>query len=174
MLASAGRPSLHGYYACTVYWTKEALRRNRRQKYGKTSFSTFWVFLFSLNSRERFWGLIFWHLWIGRTRHPGPTSLPHHVGIEFLNIGSWLTHGDLALEVQVDFPAVAEHRLIPAGVRSEWSRLRKKGLASVWALACQDYTRLVLSACGVLPFLFLLLLLPSLGDFSTVVVLFVA
>ena len=149
MLASAGRPSLHGYYACTVYWTKGALRRNRRHKYGKTSFSPFWVFPFSRNSRERFWGLIFWHLWIGRARHPGPTSLPHHVGVEFLNIGGWLTHGDLALEVQVDFPAVAEHRLIPAGVRSEWSRLRKKGLASVWAPASQDSSHVGNAGVGV-------------------------
>ena len=32
MLASTGQPSLHGYDACTVYWTKGALRRNCRQK----------------------------------------------------------------------------------------------------------------------------------------------
>ena len=54
----------------------------------------------------------------------GPPSLSRHVGIEFLNVGGWLTHSDLALEVGVDFLAVAEHRLIPARVRSEWSRLR--------------------------------------------------
>ena len=29
-----------------------------------------------------------------------------------------MTHGDLALEAQVDFLAVVEHRLIPARVRS--------------------------------------------------------
>ena len=32
MLALAGRPSLHGYDACMVYWTKGALRRICRQK----------------------------------------------------------------------------------------------------------------------------------------------
>ena len=63
-------------------------------------------------------GLTFWHLWIGRARHPGLTSLPHHVGVEFLDVDGWLTHGDFALEVGVDFLAVAEHRLIPARVRS--------------------------------------------------------
>ena len=42
-----------------------------------------------------------------------------------------LTHGDLVLEGQVGFLAVVEHRLIPAGVRSEWARLRSKGLATV-------------------------------------------
>ena len=76
MQASAGQPSLQGYDACIVYWTEGALRRICRQKYGKTSFSPLWVFLFSRNSRERFWGLILWCFWIGRARHPGPTSLP--------------------------------------------------------------------------------------------------
>ena len=41
MLALAGRPSLHGHDACMIYWAKGALRRNRRQKYCKTSFSPF-------------------------------------------------------------------------------------------------------------------------------------
>ena len=72
MLASAGQPSLHSCDACMVYWTKGALRRNCRQKQSKTSFSPLWVFLFSQNSRERFWGSLLWHLWIGRARHPGP------------------------------------------------------------------------------------------------------
>ena len=58
----------------------------------------------------------------GRARHPGPPSLPCHVGVEFLNVGGWLTHGDFALVVGVDFLAVVEHRLIPARVRSEGSR----------------------------------------------------
>ena len=43
MLALAGRPSLHGDYACMVYWTKGAPRRNCRQTHGKTSFSPFRV-----------------------------------------------------------------------------------------------------------------------------------
>ena len=51
---------------------------------GETSFSPFRVFLFSRNSWERFWGLVFWHLWIGRARHPGPTSLLPHAGVEVL------------------------------------------------------------------------------------------
>ena len=76
-------------------------------------FSPFWVFLFSRNSRVRFWGLVFWHLWIGGARHPGPSSVPTpHLGIEVLNVGRWLTHGDLALDTGVDFLAVVEHRLI--------------------------------------------------------------
>ena len=125
MLASAGQPSLHGYDACMVYWTHGAHRRICRQKYGETSFSPLWVFLFSRNSMARFWGLVIWHLWVGRARHLGPTSLlPRHVGVEVLNVGSWLSHGDLAFEVDVDFLAVVEHRLIPARVGGEWARLK--------------------------------------------------
>ena len=51
---------------------------------------------------------------------------------------STTTHGDLVLEARVDFLAVLEHRLIPARVRSEWARLDRKDLASIWAPPCQD------------------------------------
>ena len=119
------------------FWTKEALRRNCRQKQRETSFSPLWVLLFSRNSWERFWGLILWHFWVERARHPGPPFLPRHVGLEFLDVGGWLTQGDLALGSGIDFLAVAEHRLIPTKVRSEWSRLRRKGFSSVWATASQ-------------------------------------
>ena len=86
MLALVGRPSLHGYYACMVYWTTGAFRRNCRQKQRETSFSPFW-FLFSRNSWDRFWGLILWYFLIGRARHPGPAPLPRHVAAAFLNVG---------------------------------------------------------------------------------------
>ena len=56
MLASAGRPSPHGYDACMVYWIKGALWRNCRLKQREISFSPLWVCLFSRNSRERFLG----------------------------------------------------------------------------------------------------------------------
>ena len=98
----------------------------------------------------RFWGLVLWYLWIGKARHPGPTSHSHHVGVDFLHVGGWLTHGDLALEARVDFLAVVEHRLIPARVRSEWARLRSKGLASVWAPACQDSSHVGNAGVGVI------------------------
>ena len=60
------------------------------------------VFLFSQNSRMRFWALVLWHLWIVRGKHPGRGS-PCHLAIEIFNVGGWLTHGDLALEAKVDF-----------------------------------------------------------------------
>ena len=81
--------------------------RKARSKYGETSFSPCWVFLFS---RTRCWGLILWHLWIARARHPS-----RYFGTEVLNVGRGLTHGDLALEAGVDFLAVVEHRLIQLG-----------------------------------------------------------
>ena len=82
-------------------------------------------------------------------RHPGPPSQPRHLCLEFLNVGGWLTHGDLALAAGVDFLAVAEHRLIPARVRSEWSRLKVKGLPSVWARASQASSHVGNAGVGV-------------------------
>ena len=149
MLALVGQPSLHGYDACMVYRTKGALRRNCRQKYGETSFSPFAVFLFSRNPTKRFFGLILWHFWAGRARHSGPPSQPQHFSLEFHNVGGWLTHGDLALDAGVDFLAVAEHRLIPARVRSEWSRLKGKGLSSIWAPASQESSHVGNAGVGV-------------------------
>ena len=124
------------YYACMVYWNKGALRRNCRQKPYKTSFSPFLVFLFSRNSSVQWRSVVPWHLWVGRARHPGPDT--DSLAVEVFNFGEWRTHGDLVSETQVDIVAVEEHRLIPARVRSEWARLRGKGLATVWAPASQD------------------------------------
>ena len=69
--------------------------------------------------------------------------------LEFHNVGRWLTHGDLALAAGVDFLAVAEHRLIPARVRSEWSRLKVKGLPSIWAPASQASSHVGNAGVGV-------------------------
>ena len=65
------------------------------------------------------------------------------------NVGGWLTHGDLALDAGLDFLAVTEHRLIPARVRSEWARLRAKGVASIWAPASQDASHVGNAGVGV-------------------------
>ena len=56
------------------------------------------------------------------------------------------------MEAGVDFLAVAEHRLIPARVRSEWSRLKKKDLASIWAPASQASSHVGSAGRGALPF----------------------
>ena len=54
---------------------------------------------------------------IGRARHPGPVignDPVEHLSVEFVNVGGWLTNGDMALDSGAQFLAVAEHRLIPA------------------------------------------------------------
>ena len=87
------------------------------------------------------------HFWIGRARHPGPGVVSFVV--EVFNVGGWLTHGDLVLDTEVDFLAVVEHRLIPVRVRGEWARLRRKGLATVWAPASQDTSHVGHAGVGV-------------------------
>ena len=47
------------------------------------------------------------------------------------------------------FLAVVEHSLIPARVRRERSRLKGKGLASIWAPACQDSSHVGIAGVGV-------------------------
>ena len=72
MLGLAGRPSLHSYDACAVYWVKRALQRNCGLNIRKTPVSLFGFFLVSRYSSKHFWGLVLWHLWIVRSRNPGP------------------------------------------------------------------------------------------------------
>ena len=45
--------------------------------------------------------------------------------------------------------AVVERRLIPARVRTEWARLRRQGLAAVWAPASQDTPHVGNTGVGV-------------------------
>ena len=110
-------------------------------------FHPFRVFLLCRNSLCRFWCKILWYHWIGRARNPGPQSLG--VSVELFNVGGWLTRGDFALEAGADFLAVVEHRLIPARVRGEWSRLRRGGVSSIWAPACQDSSHVGNAGVGV-------------------------
>ena len=79
---------------------------------------------------------------IDRARHPGPCipSGPPGFSIEVLNVGGWLSRGDLALESKAHFLAVAEHRLVPARARNVTTQLRKTRRSSVWAPSCQDVT----------------------------------
>ena len=58
--------------------------------------------------------------------------------LNFINVGGWLTFGDLALDFCAQFLAVAEHRLIPSRARSIGHQLRLAGHHSIWAPACQD------------------------------------
>ena len=114
---------------------------------GKTSFFPAWVFLVSRYSLVRFWGAVLWYLWIGRARHPWPRL--GTFAIEVFNVGGWLTHGDCALDTEVDFLAVVEHRLIPARVRSEWAQLKGRSVVSVWAPASQDSCHMGQAGVGI-------------------------
>ena len=51
-------------------------------------------------------------VWIVRARNPRPGL--QNIADEVFNVGGWLSHGDFAVEVDVDFLAVVGHRLIPA------------------------------------------------------------
>ena len=81
-----------------------------------------------------------WMLSIGRARHPGPCTpyYPSGFSIEFLNVGGWLSRGDLALESKAHFLPVAEHRLVPARARNVTTQLLEVRRSSVWAPSCQD------------------------------------
>ena len=82
-----------------------------------------------------------WMLHIGRARYPGPEKKrfpPGQLSVEFVNVGGWLTYGDLALDSCAQFLAVAEHSLIPSWARSICHQLRKAGYQSVWSPACQS------------------------------------
>ena len=148
MLASGDSPDSTILCIFGMLGVNGAFRRNCGQNLHETSFSLCRVFLFSRNSSFRWWGQVLWHLWVGRARHPGPSTC--RLAIEFFNVGRWLTHGDLVLETQVDFIAVVEHRLIPARVRSEWARLRNEGLPAIWAPACQESSHVGNAGVGVI------------------------
>ena len=102
--------------------------------YARPLFSRFGFFLCSRNSSFWWCGTPF--LWFGRARHPGPGALSF--AVEVLNVGGWLTHGDLALDTKVDFLGCFGASVDPARVRGEWARLCRMGLATVWAPASQD------------------------------------
>ena len=40
-------------------------------------------------------------MWVGEARKPRPG--PQHVAVEVFHGGRWLTHGDFAMEAEVDF-----------------------------------------------------------------------
>ena len=99
----------------------------------RPSFPSF--FLANRKSLCWFGGVVCWHLWIGGARYPRQTI--SGLAVEVFNVGGWLPRGDCALDVDVDFLAVVEHRLIPARVRSEYATLRTKDISSAWAPASQ-------------------------------------
>ena len=152
-----------------------AFWRSSWQKHYKTRYSPLFVgfllpytFLPSKRSLRLFWGLLVWMLSIGRARHPGPgtSSYPPGFSIEFLNVGGWLSRGDLALESSAHFLAIAEHRLVPARARAVTTQLRQARRSSVWAPSCQDVTPGGHAGVGVISLHGAPLSLPTLLDSS--------
>ena len=127
---------------------KGAFRESSWQMHGKTRYSPTVGFLLPYmfpdfkKSLRFFCGFFLWMLSIGRARHPGPCTSSYPVGfsIEFLNVGGWLSRGDLALESNAHLLAIAEHRLVPARARTVTTQLRQARRSSVWAPSCQDVT----------------------------------
>ena len=129
--------------AYSVGTPKWALCGKGWQRYRETTFSPLFGRFFFGKQKDFlfFWRVLCWMLHIGRARHPGPgprNIVPGQLSIEFVNVGGWLTSGDLALDSCAQFLAVAEHRLIPSRARSIGHQLRKAGHHSIWAPACQD------------------------------------
>ena len=115
------------------------LRRKQQQQHGRLSVFIHRVVVVRKDEAVRSWRnwlrvdpLVRPYWWLR------PDLVPPAPFSEVFDVGGWLTHGDVVLDTEVDFLAVVEHRLIPARVRSEWKRPKKKGLVSFWAPACQE------------------------------------
>ena len=105
-------------------------------KHCKTTISPLFRRVFLVSKRTPFFGegLVIWMLHIRSARHPGPGTryfTPGQLSVEFVNVGGWLTYGDLAMDSCAQFLAVAEHRLIPSGTRSKCHQLRRAGYLSL-------------------------------------------
>ena len=173
-LVTYGGPTPGNYYMHDVVSPNGAFWESSWQKQYKTRYSPLvgfllpYTFLISKRSLRLFWGLLVWMLSIGRARHPGPgtSSYPPGFSIEFLNVGGWLSRGDLALESSAHFLAIAEHRLVPARARAVTTQLRQARRSSVWAPSCQDVTPGGHAGVGVISLHGAPLSLPTLLDSS--------
>ena len=171
-LVTYGEPTPGNYYMHEVvppkghFWGVHG-RRNCKSRYSpQVGFLLPYTFLVFKRSLRFFWGLLLWMLSIGGARHPDPctSSFPSGFSIEFLNVGGWLSGGDLALESTAHFLAIAEHRLVPARARTVTTQLRQARRSSVWAPSCQDVTPGGHAGVGVISLHGAPLSLPTLFD----------
>ena len=94
---------------CSVDIFKEAFWEKYGQINCKTTISLFGRHVFLAGKRT------FFFFWERRTRHPRPVAgngPKGRLSVEFVNVGGWLTNGDVALDSCALFLAVAEQRLI--------------------------------------------------------------
>ena len=109
---------------------------------------------FLVSKRTLFWErrevVVVWMLHIGRPDIGVVGNDPvDNLSVEFVNVGDWLTNGDVPLDSGAQFRAMTEHRSTPARARSIGHQLRKAGLQSVWAPACQVHVPAGHAGCGV-------------------------
>ena len=133
MLPLAGQPSLHG------------LRRHLGEIAGKLCVR---VFLFSRNSSYQWWGRVLWLF--GLVGQDILVLSPVSLLLRFSMQGGGSLMVILFWRLKVDFVAVVEHRLTPARVRGEWTRLRGKGLTTIWAPASQESSHAGNAGVGVI------------------------
>ena len=149
MLALVRQPSLHGYYACMVFWNKGALRRNCRLTKSKTSFSPSWVFLCSRYSLIRWWGKVLWLLWrLGGLVIRVPSS--GVMTVEVFNVGVGLLMGIWCWKPMLIFWLLLSIVLFLLVLGGEWARLRARGASSVWSPASQESSHVGHGGVGVI------------------------
>ena len=76
MLALVGRPSLHGYYACLFIGLMAHFGEVAGKNNVRPLFLPYGFFCLVGILGKGFGVFILCYFWIGRARHPGPTSLP--------------------------------------------------------------------------------------------------
>ena len=100
-----------------AFWEKGWLKQ-----YKSMIFSLCWTCLLSKQKDDLFYlEGYFMDVPFREDQHSGPgprVFTPGQLSVEFVNVGGWLTYGDLAMDSCAQFLAVAEHRLIPARARS--------------------------------------------------------
>ena len=136
ILGTAGEPA-PGHH--DVYSVKYG------QNHRRTTFSPYVRHCYLVSKRTLFFSFGIWwfgcctlagpdiRVWLGTRRCRG------HLSVEFLNVGGWLTNGDMALDSSAQFLAAAEQRLIPVRAGLMGHQLRRAERQSVWAPACQDH-----------------------------------
>ena len=135
-------PAFCGYHAYLVNGFKGALRENHGQKQRKTFSSLVWLFLFVRNLDFVLWELL-WHLWSGGAKHPGLGNLE----LEVLNTdGSCMVIFHLRLKLASWLLLSTDSYLLG---QNEWSRLRQKGIHSVWPVANQDLSYVATAGVGI-------------------------
>ena len=118
MLVTKWEPTPYNRDAYSVDTPKCGYCGKGWQIHCKTTFSPLYGRLVLVSKRTSF---SFGRWWFGCSTLREPDILswysvfyPGQLLVEFVNVGGWLTYGDLALDSCAQFLAVAEHRLIPS------------------------------------------------------------